>query len=130
MENLGESGATTTVPSANTLREKKPPVISALPLFISSINPRITEKLRHSIEKTAHILQSPQTLEYIQMMLIDPFLKYIFNRIFPYILIGVCLFLALFIFVVSSFVIILLRGRGDLLFGSANLRGCPYCNSR
>jgi hypothetical protein len=110
-------------------RDKKPAIASPLPFFISSINPRITEKLRLSIEKTAHILQSSQTLEYIQMMLIDPFLKYIFNRIFPYILIGICLFLALFIFVVSSFIIILLRGRGDNLYGATNLRGCPYCSS-
>jgi hypothetical protein len=97
---------------------------SQLPLLLTGINPKITEKLRHSIEKTAHILQSPQTLEFIQMMLIDPFIKYIFNRIFPYIIIGVCLFSALFIFVIAAFVLVLLRGRE-----STSVRICPFCHN-
>lgn len=110
--------------------KSKPENISQLPFMLSSLNPKITEKLRHSIEKTAHILQTPQTREFIQMMLIDPFIKYIFNRIFPYIIIGVSLFLALFIFVIAAFILMLLRGREiPKMPSSPIIKICPFCHN-
>lgn len=110
--------------------------ISQLSFLISSLNPKITEKLRHSIEKTAHILQTPQTREFIQMMLIDPFIKYIFNRIFPYIIIGISLFLALFILIITLFVLILMKNKdvSTVAIAAANnmdnvIKICPFCYS-
>lgn len=104
---------------------------SPLNLLLKSINPKISEKLRNSIEKTAHILQSSQTRNFIEMMLIDPFLKYIFARIFPYIVIGISLFLALFILIIALFVIILMNKKNEVnsMFNSSlsNLRSCPLC---
>lgn len=90
-----------------------------LNLLLSSINigPKVTEQLRNSLEKTAHVLQSSQIRNFIEMMLIDPFLKYIFTRIFPYILIGISLFSALFILIIALFVLILMRSKGV----------CPTC---
>ena len=70
---------------------------------------KFTKMIRSWIDQFAHVLQSTDTKEFIQVLVIDPFLKNIMGQIFPYILIGFCLFAAVFIFVILTFVIILFR---------------------
>jgi len=70
---------------------------------------KFQQMIRSWIDQFAHVLQSTDTKEFIQVLVIDPFLKNIMGQIFPYILIGFCLFAAVFIFVILTFVIILFR---------------------
>lgn len=70
---------------------------------------KFTKTIRTWIDQFAHVLQSTDTKEFIQVLVLDPFLKHIMGQIFPYILIAFCLFGAVFIFVILTFVIILFR---------------------
>ena len=103
---------------------------------------KFTKMIRSWIDQFAHVLQSTDTKEFIQVLVIDPFLKNIMGQIFPYILIGFCLFAAVFIFVILTFVIILFRPSAASVAGSvataatvaavaatapANI-SCPFCH--
>ena len=103
---------------------------------------KFTKMIRSWIDQFAHVLQSTDTKEFIQVLVIDPFLKNIMGQIFPYILIGFCLFAAVFIFVILTFVIILFRPSATAVAGSvataatvaavaatapANI-SCPFCH--
>ncbi len=103
---------------------------------------KFTKMIRSWIDQFAHVLQSTDTKEFIQVLVIDPFLKNIMGQIFPYILIGFCLFAAVFIFVILTFVIILFRPSATAVAGSvataataaavaatvpANV-SCPFCH--
>jgi hypothetical protein len=81
---------------------------------------QFTKMIRTWIDKFAHVLQSTDTKEFIQVLVIDPFLKHIMGQVFPYILIAFCLFGAVFIFVILTFVIILFRP-------STTPSPCPFC---
>jgi len=80
-----------------------------------------TKTIRTWIDKFAHVLQSTDTKEFIQVLVIDPFLKHIMGQVFPYILIAFCLFGAVFIFVILTFVIILFRPSTSIM------PPCPFC---
>ena len=58
----------------------------------------LTKMIRSWIDQFAHVLQSTDTKEFIQVIVLDPFIKYIMGQIFPYIIIAFCLFGAVFIF--------------------------------
>jgi hypothetical protein len=74
--------------------------------------------IRSWIDKFAHVLQSTDTREFIQVLVLDPFLKHIIGQIFPYILIAFCLFGAVFIFVILIFVVLVFRSPPP----------CPFCS--
>lgn len=61
------------------------------------------------VSQFAHLIQSTDTKEHIEGLIIEPFLKYIMGRIFPYMIIAFCLFGGIFLFVVLTFVMLLLR---------------------
>jgi len=67
------------------------------------------QMIRSWVDQFAHLLQSTDTKEFIQVLVLDPFLKHIMGQMFPYILIAFCLFGAVFIFVILTFVLLLFR---------------------
>jgi hypothetical protein len=79
------------------------------------------KKIREWVDQFAHTLQSTDIKEFIQELVIDPFMKYILQRTFPYMIIAFCLFGAVFLFVVLTFVLILFR-RPDIM-------QCPTCKT-
>jgi hypothetical protein len=103
---------------------------------------KFTKMIRSWIDQFAHVLQSTDTKEFIQVLVIDPFLKNIMGQIFPYILIGFCLFAAVFIFVILTFVIILFRPTAATVAATAATAAtvatvaatapanisCPFCH--
>lgn len=74
--------------------------------------------IKHWINQFAHLIQSTDTKEYIQGLVIEPFLKYIFQRAFPYMIIAFCIFGGIFLFVILTFVMLLMRKPGP----------CPNCS--
>lgn len=78
--------------------------------------------IRSWIDKFAHVLQSTDTREFIQVLVLDPFLKHIIGQIFPYMLIAFCLFGAVFIFVILIFVLLLFRSPAPI--------PCPFCSAK
>jgi hypothetical protein len=82
---------------------------------------KFNQKIRDWIAQFAVSLQNSDTKEFIQELIIDPFMKYILNRTFPYMIIAFCLFGAVFLFVILTFVLLLFR-RPDIFH-------CPACNA-
>ena len=78
--------------------------------------------IRSRIDQFAHLLQSTDIKEYIQMLILEPFLKYVINRIFPYIIIAFCLFGAIFLFVVVILVLLVVRKPMTTI--------CPFCSGK
>ncbi len=87
---------------------------------------RFTTMLRTWIDQFAHTMQNTDTKEYLQILVIDPFLKYMMNRMFPYILIVLCLFTVLLIFVILTFFLLLLRPTTAV----KSIAPCPFCVTR
>jgi hypothetical protein len=79
------------------------------------------KKIREWVDQFAHTIQSTDLKEFIQELVIDPFMNYILKRTFPYMIIAFCLFGAVFLFVVLTFVLLLFR-RPDIL-------QCPMCKT-
>ena len=73
--------------------------------------------LKGWIDQFSVVLANPDTKNYIQQLVIEPFLKFILQRSFPYMIIAICLFSAILIFVVLTFVLLLIN-RNKL---------CPFC---
>lgn len=89
---------------------------------------RLSELMRKSVEKTAMALSTDQNKEYIQFLLIDPFLKHILSRLFPYILIGISIFATLFLFIVLSIVFLIFEMRRWNGGVESKLSvSCPFC---
>jgi hypothetical protein len=80
-----------------------------------------TQKIRIWVDQFAHSLQSTDIKEFIQELVIEPFMNYILKRTFPYMIIAFCLFGAVFLFVILTFVLLLFR-RPDML-------QCPACKT-
>ena len=85
---------------------------------------KFQQMIRSWIDQFAHVLQSTDTKEFIQVLVLDPFLKHIMGQIFPYILIGFCLFAAVFIMVILMFVMMLFKRGADI--PSIHV-ACPSC---
>jgi len=75
--------------------------------------------LKGWIDQFAHSLLSSDTKNYIQQMVIEPFLQYIFQRSFPYLIICICVFSIIFIVVILIFVL--------LLWNHNKIQYCPFC---
>jgi hypothetical protein len=76
--------------------------------------------MRSWIEQFAHVLASTDIKQHIQMLVIEPFMNYIIERIFPYMLIAISLFVIVFLCVVLTFIFLMLNRNKQSFF-------CPFC---
>ncbi len=81
---------------------------------------RFSSMIKTWIEQFSHIITSTDTKNHIQMLIIEPFMQYILQRTFPYMIIAVCLFAGIFLFVILTFVMILLNRN--------KISICPFCD--
>ena len=65
--------------------------------------------IRKWVETLAHSIQQKETKEWLQMLVLDPFLSYIIDRIFPYFLLLIVLFSLLLVFVIITCILIIYR---------------------
>lgn len=74
-------------------------------------NEIVLNVIKGKIEQFAHFLQTSDMKEYIQTLLINPFLNYIVGRVFPYMIIAFCLFGLLILLIVTILIIMLRQPR-------------------
>jgi predicted membrane metal-binding protein len=77
--------------------------------------------LKGWIDQFAHTLVSSDTKNYIQQLVIEPFLHFIFERAFPYLLIAICVFSAMLIIIILIFVLLIMNHNKVTL--------CPFCKT-
>lgn len=82
-------------------------------------NDRFVSMLKGWIDQFARSLSSTDTKNYIQQLVIEPFLEYILQRSFPYMIILIGVFGAMLIIVILIFVLLLLNRNQVQL--------CPFC---
>jgi len=75
--------------------------------------------LKGWIDQFALSLASSDTKNYIQQLVIEPFLQYILQRSFPYMIIAICIFSGILIFVILTFVLLLMNKNKASM--------CPFC---
>ncbi len=75
--------------------------------------------LKSWVEQFAHTLSSTDAKNHIQMLIIEPFLQFILQRAFPYMIIAICLFTGIFLFVILTFVMLLVNRNKSVI--------CPFC---
>ena len=75
--------------------------------------------LKGWIDQFALSLANSDTKNYIQQLVIEPFLQYILQRSFPYMIIAICIFSGILIFVILTFVL--------LLMNRNKMSMCPFC---
>ena len=68
-------------------------------------NERFVHMLKGRIDQFALSLANSDTKNYIQQLVIEPFLQYIFQRFFPYFIIAFCIFTGMLIIVILTFVL-------------------------
>jgi hypothetical protein len=90
-----------------------------MPLDRTKDKEKFALMLKGWIDQFAHSLANSDTKNYIEQLVIEPFLKYILNRAFPYMIIAICIFSGIFIFVILTFVLILMN--------SNKTKTCPFC---
>jgi predicted membrane metal-binding protein len=79
---------------------------------------RFVTILKGWIDQFALSMTNSDTKNYIQQLLIEPFLEYIFQRAFPYAIVAICIVLSIFIIVIIIFILLLL-----------NRNKCIVCNN-
>jgi hypothetical protein len=72
-------------------------------------NERFVHLLKGRIDQFALSLASSDTKNYIQQLVIEPFLQYIIQRFFPYLVIALCIFCGMLILVILIFVLQLMN---------------------
>jgi len=80
-----------------------------MPIDRTKDNDRFVHMLKGRIDQFALSLASSDTKNYIQQLVIEPFLQYILQRSFPYMIIAICVFSGIFIIVIMIFVLLLLN---------------------
>lgn len=75
--------------------------------------------LKGWMEQFAHSLGNSDMKNYIQQLVIEPFLQYIFQRSFPYLILAITVFSLLVIGVILIFVLLLLNHNKVIV--------CPFC---
>lgn len=78
--------------------------------------------LKGWIDQFALSLASSDTKNYIQQLVIEPFLQYILQRAFPYMIIAICVFSGILIFVILTFLL--------LLMNRNKITVCPFCDKK
>jgi len=81
---------------------------------------RFAHMLKVWIDQFALSLSSSDTKNYIQQLVIEPFLQFILQRSFPYMMIAICVFSAILILVVLTFVLLLMNHNKTIQ--------CPFCD--
>ena len=76
--------------------------------------------LKGWMEQFAHSLGNSDMKNYIQQLVIEPFLQYIFQRSFPYLILAISIFSLLVIGVILIFVLLLLNHNKAMV--------CPFCD--
>jgi hypothetical protein len=76
--------------------------------------------LKGHIDQFALSLANSDTKNYIQQLVIEPFLQFIFQRSFPYLIIALCIFSVMLIFVILTFVVLLMNQNKHMI--------CPSCS--
>lgn len=90
-----------------------------MPIDRTNDKDRFVIMLKGWIDQFARSLSSTDTKNYIQQLVIEPFLEYILQRSFPYMIIILCVFGAMLIIVILIFVLLLLNRNTQSL--------CPFC---
>lgn len=80
---------------------------------------RFVKILKEWIDQFSLSLTNTDTKNYIQQLVIEPFLQYILQRSFPYMIIAICFFSGILIFVILTFVL--------LLMNHSKVNLCPFC---
>ena len=81
---------------------------------------RFAHMLKVWIDQFALSLSSSDTKNYIQQLVIEPFLQFILQRSFPYMMIAICVFSAILILVGLTFVLLLMNHNKTVQ--------CPFCD--
>jgi len=81
---------------------------------------RFEHMLKGWINKFSLSLVQSDTKNHIQQLVIEPFLEYILQRSFPYMLIAICVFSGILILVILIFVILLMDYNKSVI--------CPFCD--
>jgi hypothetical protein len=81
---------------------------------------RFEQLLKGWMEQFAHSLGNSDIKNYVQQLVIEPFLQYILQRSFPYLLLAITVFTILVIIVILIFVLLLLNHNRVHL--------CPFCD--
>jgi hypothetical protein len=89
-----------------------------MPIDRTKDNDRFVQILKGRIDQFALSLASSDTKNYIQQLVIEPFLRYIFERAFPYMVLAACLFAGILIVGVVTLVLLLQQNRV-----------CPSCHT-
>lgn len=93
-----------------------------MPLDRTKDKERFANMLKSWIDQFALSLASTDTKNYIEQLVIEPFLKYILQRSFPYMIIAICVFSGILIFVIMTFVLLLInRNRSNV---------CQFCEKK
>jgi len=72
-------------------------------------NERFVHMLKGRIDQFALSLANSDTKNYIQQLVIEPFLQYIFQRFFPYFIIAFCIFTGMLIIVILTFILQIMK---------------------
>jgi hypothetical protein len=91
-----------------------------MPIDRTKDNERFVHMLKGHIDQFALSLANTDTKNYIQQLVIEPFLQFIFQRSFPYLIIALCIFSVMLIIIVLIFVILLINQNKVLV--------CPSCS--
>jgi hypothetical protein len=80
-----------------------------MPVDRTKDNDRFVQILKGRIDQFALSLASSDTKNYIQQLVIEPFLRYILERAFPYLVLAACFFAGVLIVVVVTLVLVCQR---------------------
>ena len=78
---------------------------------------RFAKILKDWIDNFALSLSNTDTKNYIQQLVIEPFLQFILQMSLPYMIIAICIFSGILIFVILTFVLMLMNHN----------KVCPFC---
>jgi hypothetical protein len=92
-----------------------------MPVDRTADKDRFATMLKGWIDQFARSLSSTDTKNYIQQLVIEPFLEYILQRSFPYMIIMICVFGAMLIIIIMIFVLLLFNRNTPQQL-------CPFCN--
>lgn len=93
-----------------------------MPLDRTKDKERFANMLKEWIDQFALSLASSDTKKYIEQLVIEPFLQYILQRSFPYMIIAICIFSGILIFVILTFVLLLMNRNKPSM--------CPFCEKQ
>ena len=101
-------------------REKIFTTLTKMPVDRTKDNERFVHMLKGRIDQFALSLANSDTKNYIQQLVIEPFLQFIFQRSFPYLIIALCIFSVMLIVVILTFVVLLMNQNKATI--------CPSCS--